>query len=45
MNKNNINIRLEKQEEYKEVENLVRESFVITVFQKARMLLSSCARN
>ncbi|HAU88068.1 MAG TPA: GNAT family N-acetyltransferase [Lachnospiraceae bacterium] len=27
MNKNNINIRLEKQEEYKEVENLVRESF------------------
>ena len=27
MNKNNINIRLEKQEEYREVENLVRESF------------------
>ena len=27
MNKNNINIRLEKKEEYREVENLVRESF------------------
>ena len=27
MNKNNINIRLEKKEEYRKVENLVRESF------------------
>lgn len=27
MNKNNITIRLEKEEEYREVENLVRESF------------------
>lgn len=27
MNKNNITIRLEKKEEYREVENLVRESF------------------
>lgn len=27
MNKNNIHIRLEKKEEYREVENLVRESF------------------
>lgn len=27
MNTNNINIRLEKKEEYREVENLVRESF------------------
>ena len=27
MNKNNIIIRLEKKEEYREVENLVRESF------------------
>lgn len=27
MNKNNINIRLEEKEEYREVENLVRESF------------------
>lgn len=27
MNKNNVIIRLEKQEEYREVENLVRESF------------------
>ena len=27
MNTNNINIRLEKEEEYREVENLVRESF------------------
>ena len=27
MNKNNIIIRLERKEEYKEVENLVRESF------------------
>ena len=27
MNKNNISIRLEKKEEYREVENLVRESF------------------
>lgn len=27
MNKNNIKIRLEKEEEYREVENLVRESF------------------
>lgn len=27
MNKNNIKIRLEKKEEYREVENLVRESF------------------
>ena len=27
MNKNNINIRLERKEEYREVENLVRESF------------------
>ena len=27
MNKNDVTIRLEKQSEYKEVENLVRESF------------------
>ena len=27
MNKNNIEIRLEKKEEYREVENLVREAF------------------
>ncbi|MDU5253185.1 MAG: hypothetical protein E6179_08820 [Anaerococcus vaginalis] len=27
MNKNNITIRLEKKEEYREVENLIRESF------------------
>ena len=27
MNRNNITIRLERKEEYKEVENLVRESF------------------
>ena len=27
MNKNNINIRLERKEEYREVENIVRESF------------------
>ena len=27
MNTNNINIRLEKKEEYREVENMVRESF------------------
>lgn len=27
MNTNNITIRIEKKEEYKEVENLVRESF------------------
>ena len=27
MNRNNINIRLERKEEYREVENLVRESF------------------
>ena len=28
MNKNNITIRIEKKEEYREVENLVRESWV-----------------
>ena len=27
MNTNNINIRLEKKEEYRKVENMVRESF------------------
>ena len=27
MNTNNINIRLEKKEDYREVENMVRESF------------------
>ena len=27
MNTNNINIRLEKKEEYRQVENMVRESF------------------
>lgn len=27
MNKNNLNIRLENETEYREVENLVRESF------------------
>ena len=31
MNKNNIHIRLEKKEEYREVENLVRESFYYIV--------------